>query len=128
MQHHKTLLRGARIRRIFLEHSPENPWVITDAAERADGAVVTGSSEVADLWGATLSELASMSARWLRVVFIDKDRNAAFASLSLEELLSIREEYLREASKYTLHIGIRLDARVACREGYQPQQAAAGGR
>jgi len=43
-------------------------------------------------------------------------RDTALSSLGLEELLSIWEDYLREASKYTLHIGVSLDARVSRRD------------
>jgi ferredoxin len=113
-----------RVERIVLEPSlgsghgalGETLRAIADASERADGVVVVGPPEAANLWGSILGELAGMGARWPRVVFVDKERDTALSSLGLEELLSIWEEYLRESSKYTLHVGVSLDARVSRRD------------
>uniref|UniRef100_A0A7C1NZV8 4Fe-4S dicluster domain-containing protein n=1 Tax=Thermofilum pendens TaxID=2269 RepID=A0A7C1NZV8_THEPE len=112
------------IERVVLEHLSSNWYenlsntlkVIAVAAERADGVIVVGPPRAADLWASILGELASVGARWPRIILVDSERDCALASLSLEELLSIWEEYLGEASRYTLHVDLRLDARVSRRD------------
>jgi len=112
------------IERVVLERLSSNWYenlldtlrVIVDAAERADGVIVVGPPKVTDLWASILSELVSIGARWPRIILVDSERDCALASLSLEELLGIWEEYLRESSQYTLQVDLRLDSRVSRRD------------
>lgn len=94
----------------------EDIYSIAELAETADGVLVVGSPGDAEFWENLYEELERIGARWPRIRFIDRDRDTALSSLSLEELLGIWKEYLEEAAGYVLHVTVDMGRELSRRD------------
>lgn len=98
------------------EESSEIIYDIAELAEAADGVIIVGFPQSDEFWEHFSAELERLGARWPRIRFIDGKRDTALSSLSLEELVELWREYLKEASKYTLHITVDVGKELSRRD------------